>query len=219
MFKWVLGCLLLCGIASSAAYADTIGPNCSTCGGVVYTLTYAPDGSPSGGKQWYDFTLEVDTTGIDTKAYPNANVLTAVALGVPAGSTGVKLVSTPPSGGWTFTTGGTNSSGCSGKGGFDCAQATLTSTGTGKALGVPTGANDIYYFVFGFQLPAGTSGEIGSDIKAVYDATTGKFGGLQMSPGGVFASQSYTASPVPEPGALTLLAAGFLLVGTLIKRR
>ena len=130
MLKWVLGSLLLCGIASSSAYADTIGPNCATCGGVKYTLTVAPDGSPSGGKQWYDFTLKIDTTGINQTTYPNADVLTAVALGVPSASTGVKLVSAPPSGGWTLQPGGTNSGGCNGNGAFDCAKATATSLGT-----------------------------------------------------------------------------------------
>jgi PEP-CTERM motif len=210
MLKWILGCLLLCGIASTATYADTIGPNCSTCGGVVYTLTYAPDGSPSNGTQWYDFTLKVDTTGINVST---AQVLTATALGVPAGTTGIKLLSAPTAGGWSLTAGGTNSGGCSGHGGFDCAQATATSLGTGTAFGVPTGANDIYTFVFGFLLPEGTSGPIASDIKAVYDTKSGSFGGLQMSPGGVM------ASPVPEPGTLGLLASGLFVMGMLLKRR
>ena len=219
MPKWILGCLLVCGMACSATYADTIGPNCATCGGVVYTLTYTPEGAAMSGTQWFDFTVEINTTGINKTTYPNAQVLTAVALGVPTGSTNVKLVSAPSAGGWSFSTGGTNSGGCSGHGGFDCAQATLTSTGTGSALGVPTGPGDIYYFTFGFLLPAGTSGEIGSDIKAVYDATSGSFGGLQMSPGGVYASPGGQVPPVPEPASLALLASGLLVVGTLLKRR
>jgi hypothetical protein len=212
MLKWVLGCLLLCGIASTATYADTIGPNCSTCGGVVYTLTYAPGGAPSNGTQWYDFTVKVDATGINVAT---AQVLTALALKAPAGTSGVQLISAPASGGWTLTSGGTNSGGCmyNTTNGFDCAQATATSTGTGSGFGVPTGANDIYTFVFGFLLPAGTGGPISSDIKAVYDTTSGTFGGLQMSPGEVM------ASPVPEPGTLGLLASGLFVMGMLLKRR
>ncbi len=216
MLKWVLGCLLLCGIASSPAYADTIS-GCGTCGGVVYTLTFAADGSLSGGN-WYDFTLKVDTTGITASG---AQVLTAVALKAP-GATGAKLLSYPSTGGWTIVPGGTSQSGgATGGGGcqmntsngYDCAQATATSTGTGTGLGVPTGAGDIYTFVFAFQLPGAGSGDLvtGMSLKALYDTNSGSYGGLQTS--GTF------AAPVPEPGALTLLAAGFLLVGALLKRR
>lgn len=208
MFKWVLGCLLLCGLASSVTYADTIGPDCGSCGGVVYTLTYAPASAPSNGTQWYNFTLQVDTTGINVST---AKVLTAVALGVPAGATGATLVSAPLNGGWTMQPGGTNSGGCSGNGNFDCARATTASLGTGSAFGVPTGANDIYTFVFGFLLPAGSAGPNAWDLKAVYDTTAGRFGGLQTS-------ETYT-TPVPEPGGLALLGTGFLVIGALIKRR
>jgi hypothetical protein len=209
MCKWILGVvalLLMCG----ASFADTIGPNCATCGGVVYKLTYAPVGSPVAGKQVYDFTLIVDTSGINVST---AQVLSAVALGVPPGGTNPQLVGQPSVGGWTLMSGGTNSGGCNGSGGFDCAEATATSTGTGTATGVPTGAGDIYTFIFAFTLPAGTTGDLSSglSLKAVYDTTGGSYGGLQTS--------DAFASPVPEPSPLALLASGLLVIGMLLKRR
>jgi PEP-CTERM motif len=210
MLKWIVGCLLLCGMACSATYADTIGPNCATCGGVVYTLTAAADHTltaPSG-KQWFDFTLQVNTSGINIST---AQLLTAVALKDPLAS-GAQLLS--PGTNWTNVPGGTsNSGGSSGcqmntSNGFDCAQY----TGYG-AYGVPTGPGDVYTFVFGFLLPAGSSGDLASGVslKAIYDTTSGKFGSLQTS--------ETFAAPVPEPASLALLASGLLVVGTLLKRR
>ena len=209
MHRYVLGFLFFFGMAAvQSASADTL-QNCVTCGGVVYTLTDAPVGAPSGGLQWYDFTLQVNTAHITA---PNANLLRAVALGVPAGTNNFRVDGTPLSGGWTSTSGGISNGnnapaggGCNGSGNFQC----LQSTG-----GVPTGsAGDIYTFIFGYQLSAGLTGDLASglSLKAIYDSTPGTFGGLQTS--------DKFAAPVPEPGTLTLLGAGLLAAGLLLKRR
>jgi hypothetical protein len=72
---------------------------------------------------------------------------------------------------------------------------------------------DTYTFVFGFLLPAGSSGDLSSglSLKALYDTTSGSFGGLQTS--------ETFATPVPEPASLALLASGLLAIGMLLKRR
>ena len=210
MLRWVLGCLFLVGLGSCATYADTIGPNCGTCGGVVYTLTFAADNAliAPAGQQWFDFTLKVDTSTINV---PTAQLLTAVALKDPLASAGLLL---SPGSHWSNVPGGTSNSGGSAgcqlntSNGWDCAQY----SGAG-AYGVPTGPGDIYTFVFGFLLPSGISGDLASGVgvKAIYDATSGRYGGLQTS--------ETFSSPVPEPASLALLAAGLLAMATLLKRR
>lgn len=218
MHRYVLGFLLIFGVvAVQAASADTL-QNCGSCGGVVYTLTAAPGAAgPSAGTEWFDFRLKVDTTHIGVAG---AQVLTSVALKDP-NATGAQLIS-ESAGTWTMVQGGTNVSGGAGggggcvlntKNGWDCAQATAVSSGTGTANGVPTGAGDIYTFVFAFLLPSNSNGDLASGVglKALYDTTSGAYGGLQTS--------ETFVSPVPEPGSLSLLAAGLAVAALMLLKR
>ena len=217
MYKYVLGFLLIFGVvAVQKASADTL-QNCASCGGVVYTLNVTP-GTPGAtpGTEWFDFALTVDTTNISVST---AQVLNAVALKDP-GALGAKLISYS-AGSWTMIQGGTNNGGTSGTGcvmntsnGWDCAQATATSSDTGTAKGVDTGSSgDIYTFTFGFLLPSNSSGDLASGVglKAYYDTTSGTYGKLQTS--------DTFASPVPEPGSLSLLAAGLAVAGLMLLKR
>lgn len=204
MHRYVLGFLLIFGaLAVQQVSADTL-QNCGSCGGVVYTLTAIANGAPVNGQQYYDFKLVVDTTHIDKSTNPGAKLLTAVALKVP-GASGATL-SSAPNNSWVLIPGGTNSGGCklNLSNGFDCA---------GSISGVTTGPNDIYTFIFGFKLPTGMSGDLtsGIDLKAVYDSVPGTFGGLQTS--------ETFAAPVPEPGSLSLLAAGLAVAGLMLLKR
>jgi hypothetical protein len=232
MVKWLLSILSL-AIVCGASSADTIGPSCASsqgggtagdpgqCGGVVYSLTYALEGAPMNGNQLYDFTLTVNTSGLNTVLYPNVNVLNSVAIGVPNGSA-VEVDSAPATGGpWNLVVGGTNSGGChASNANFECAQATSSAGINISADGVLVPNATPYVWVFDILLPVGTitNGQhFASDVKATYDNTSGSFGGLQTS--AYIAASPARVSSVPEPGTMALTASGLLLVGTFLRRR
>ena len=174
------------------AKADTI-----TQGGVSYTFT-------NSGTNGSDFlvTVQIDATGVASTDPNVGDTLTVFAIQVADGGsnlTDASLVSGPA--GWTFGGfGNVNQCGTATKPPFVCA------VGPGLAVG---GAGDVYTFVFDVAgLPgAPTAG----DIQAFQGD-----GDLAISAG---VGIGNTPVPTPEPGALTLLGAGFLGLALLAGRR
>lgn len=204
-------------MGTGSLLADPIGPDCGTCQGSIYTLSYLED--PVGtftlpdttvGNIW-QITLSIDTSGytgggsyIDTVAIKASN---SVEIDES------ELVSAP--GGvanWTLEFGGLNADGCSGAGsGFACSM-------DGQTAPVPS--LGIYSWVFNYATvdPLFTD-PMAASIKARYvDANGDKIGDLVSEP---ITLQPPSGGPpvIPEPGTMLLLGTGLVGLGLMIKRK
>ena len=193
--------LLVLGLCASAP-ANSIGPNCGTCQGSIYTLSYS--GVPIGTTattETFRITLTIDTSGYTG----GGSFLDTVAIKVSSQIVSASLVGAPGGvGAWAEVMGGLNANGCSGAGsGFDCAGA------ISNGVGVPNGAP--YQWTFDVEVNTGAlfTGPDEASIKARYvDGQGNKVGAL--------VSEGITLM-VPEPGLAALLLTG--LLGAALRRR
>jgi MYXO-CTERM domain-containing protein len=211
------------------AFADSIGPNCPTCDGGIYTLSWS--GTPQSTTATTEtdrITLTIDTSGVAASLTSQGGgagpfALNAVAIKVSASASGSSLVSAPGgTASWNLIPGGINSGGCSGSGsGFDCAD--WIAAGPGAALG------GILTFVFDQTISLGSllTGPLDSSIKAQYVNSSGSKVGALVSEGITLQSSSSTSSGIsstgsaPEPGStsLALLGLGLLAASFWMRRR
>jgi len=184
------------------AGATPIGPDCGTCQGATYELTYS--GSPISSTpttQTFEITLTINPTGYNG----GGAFINAVAPKVSSAVDAVKLVSAPGTlTNWTTMTGGINANGCSGSGsGFVCAKDTSPPTDA------PVPFAGTYSWVFDLTVPTGGLTPNSGSIKVQYtDGSGNKVGSL--------VSEEITLEVIPEPSTLLLVAAG---LGVLARRR
>jgi hypothetical protein len=191
--------VFLAGLLSSAALtAGTIGPDCGSCFGGVYSVS-ADLLSTAGLQQTWRVTYDLDLTGYNGPS--TATYVSAVAAKVVSGpnlydwETAVPG-GTPTNGTWVDKTGGLSNGGCNGSGGgWVCLQWT-----SGAQLLV----GSAYTWVFDVTIQSGTLLDIGS-IKADFDPGNGIILSENINVPGV---------RVPEGGAaeLTLLLGGLGLL-------
>jgi hypothetical protein len=183
-----------CLAFACAIEAAPIGPNCGTCQGSIYSLTYS--GSPiatTGNSETFRITFTIDTSGYNG----GGTNINTVALKVSSSFLDAELVSAPDGvASWVEMFGGLNAAGCSGSGsGYDCVRV----ANFADAPLVPGGT---YVWVFDIEVPTGDlfTGEGQASVKARYgDEFSAKVGAL--------VSEGITLG-VPEPLLGSLLAIG-----------
>jgi hypothetical protein len=231
MLKWMLGCLLLFGLAASATYADTIGTMTLKTG---YNWTAGGDLSTSGGSSgtWtlaFNFNNNTgNIVDINSFAVQLFNANSGESFAVNSATLNGALITGVSTSGWEYfaddklNNGGTPDCSSNSVKGWLCAD-----TGQGTLTPYMIGVGQSAMFVFSGTY-ANTSGIGSLDLMAsgCVVAGTCQLDSKGLSPisnGNKWAVSglmtTIPVSPVPEPASLALLASGLLMVGTLLKRR
>ncbi len=196
--KRVLWALLVLSVVAfvgvGPADANSIGPDCLTCQGSIYTLTNLGLFGTSNGNDEYHISLAIDTSGYNG----GGAFIDSVALKVSSSIVNTPTLLEAPGGvgAWTVQKGGQNAGGCDGHGsGFVCAN-------DGQTVRVPS--NSLYSWIFDLLIPHDSLLTIAS-IKVRYvDANSNKVGSL--------VSENISL-PDGDAGTFELLGFGLLSVG------
>ncbi len=136
-------------IGSPFLSAAIIGPNCGTCQGSTYSLSYTPPVTTSGGNEIVDVFLTINASGFSASSGSGPFYIDATSIKISNSLVAGSLISAPSvsTGSWSEIPGGLNANGCDTHGsGFDCAQ--FSYVGPGAARGAVTGTNNPYTWEF-----------------------------------------------------------------------
>lgn len=198
---------LLGGLYVGVASADPIGPDCESCDGAIYTLSYSGSALPDADSLHETFRIILD---IDTNTYTGGgSFLDNVAIKASNSVYDFSLFAAPDGTAyWSESDGGLSNSngGCTGTGsGWICANG-LANGGKGVSVTTGNGVGADYSFIFDVTVNNGSlfTGLGEASVKARYvDGNGNKKGSLLSEP--------ITIQRVPEPTTGLLL--GFGLAG------
>ena len=205
---------LLLGLALlTPARANTIGPNCGSCNGSIYTLNY------------YQSANQINTTNytlqllVDASGFQNGNTtayLAAIAPNVPGWSNAMLIAAPGGTGDWSATqSGGLNSSGCDGSGApFFCNSA--LSTGSFNQADPAASASWEFLWTLTDATPLN---QLQGGLKALYTDAQGNKIGPVLSEDMTFTPVPPPVTPVPEPATWTLMLLGLAGVAWIEHRR
>ncbi len=178
---------LLAAITAAIALAGTIGPNCNSCNGGIYTLSYS-NLQTSGGTTTLDVLLSIDAANVSSTLGATAYVRdVAVKVSSSTNTSGNSLLAPVSLVNWSLADGGLSATGCSGAGsGYSCADW------GGSGPGVATG-NGILDWKFHLSIPAGSliTSPLGDSLKGALR----RLGGSRI---GALVSEGITLSEIPE---------------------